>query len=65
MAELAADLSRPYSTVAAWKARNRIPAEYDREIIAAAAKRGAVLTYEQLAMARSKRASVSPSEDAA
>lgn len=52
MAELAADLGKPYPTVAAWKARGRIPADYDADLIAAAERRGFVLTYEDLARAR-------------
>lgn len=65
MAELAADLGKPYSTVAAWKLRDRIPAEYDGAIIEAAARRDAVLTYEQLAKARRGRASVETQSGAA
>ena len=52
MADLAADLGKPYTTVAAWRARGGIPAKYDPALIAAAALRGETLTYEQLAVAR-------------
>ena len=52
MADLAADLGKPYPTVAAWKARGRIPADYDAALIAAADRRGFSLTYEALALAR-------------
>lgn len=52
MAELAADLGKPYQTVAAWKQRGRIPADYDLRLIEAAKKRGKHLTLEQLAHAR-------------
>jgi len=55
MSDLASDLGLPYQTVAAWKRRNRIPAENDGAIIDAAARRNAVLTYEQLAKARPGR----------
>lgn len=55
MAELADDLGKPYSTVAAWKQRGRIPSDHDADMIAAAKARGHVLTYEQLAVARSPR----------
>lgn len=68
MAELAADLGLPYQTVASWKARGRIPAHYDGEIIEAAKRRGEVITFEQLAAARRRRrkpATVQPEGDAA
>jgi hypothetical protein len=52
MADLAADLGKPYTTVAAWKQRGSIPAKYDTPIIRAASARGHVLTYEDLAAAR-------------
>jgi len=52
VAQLAADLGKPYQTVAAWKRRGRIPADHDLDLIAAARKRGAVLTLEDLANAR-------------
>ena len=52
MADLAADIGKPYSTVAAWKQRGRIPADYDFILIEAAKRRGKTLTLEELAMAR-------------
>ncbi|WCE67948.1 hypothetical protein PL335_06270 [Sulfitobacter faviae] len=64
MADLAKDIGKPYSTVAAWKARGKIPADHDFNLIEAAARRGKTLTLEQLAQARRSAASV-PSEDAA
>lgn len=51
IADLAADLGKPYTTVAAWKQRGRIPADHDAEIIAAAAKRGETITFEEMAKA--------------
>jgi len=56
MSDLADDLGLPYQTVASWKRRNRIAPENDGAIIAAAARRNVVLTYEQLAKARRGRA---------
>jgi hypothetical protein len=52
LSDLAADLGKPYQTVAAWKRRGSIPAENDLQLIQAAEKRGASLTFEQLALAR-------------
>ena len=52
IASLAVDLGKPYQTVAAWKLRGRIPADYDLDLIAAAKKRGHNLTLEALAEAR-------------
>ena len=52
LSDLAADLGRPYPTVAAWRQRGSIPARYDLEIIRAAASRGHRLTLEDLAQAR-------------
>jgi hypothetical protein len=52
LSDLAADLNKPYQTVAAWKQRGRIPADHDLDLIAAARKRGHELTLEQLAVAR-------------
>ena len=49
---LAGDIGKPYPTVAAWKQRKRIPADYDFDLIEAAQKRGHVLTLEQIAQAR-------------
>ena len=63
MADLAKDIDKPYSTVAAWKARGKIPADHDFVLIDAAAKRGKTLTLEQLAQAR--RSVVSVASDAA
>lgn len=42
----------PYQTVAAWKRRGRIPADYDFELIEAAKRRGHKLTLKDLALAR-------------
>ena len=55
LAEMAADLGRPYPTVAAWKQRGSIPGRYDLELIAAAKARGKSLTLEDLAVARATR----------
>ena len=63
MAELAADLGKPYTTVSAWKQRGRIPADYDFDLIEAALARGKVLTLEDLATAR-RSASQSPMDAA-
>ncbi|MDT1061173.1 hypothetical protein RM190_04830 [Paracoccus sp. CPCC 101403] len=52
LAELAEDLGKPYPTVAAWKHRGRIPSDYDFDLIAAAERRGKMLTLEELAAAR-------------
>jgi hypothetical protein len=57
LTELASDIGCPYPTVAAWKQRGRIPADYDLSLIAAAKRRGRKLTLEQLAKARTPRAS--------
>lgn len=57
IADLAADLGKPYQTVAAWKLRGRIPADYDLDLIAAAKKRGKRLSLEDLAKARRTKAS--------
>ena len=57
VADLAADLGKPYQTVAAWKLRGRIPADYDLDLIAAAKARGMTLTLEELAIARRDKAS--------
>ncbi|MGN7867754.1 hypothetical protein [Paracoccus sp. 22332] len=57
IADLAADLGKPYQTVAAWKLRGRIPADYDLDLIAAAKKRGKRLSLEDLAKARRAKAS--------
>ncbi|MBN8189518.1 hypothetical protein JF540_22795 [Salipiger thiooxidans] len=56
MADLAADLGKPYSTVAAWKQRGSIPAKYDLPLIRAARARGKDLTLEVLAEARTDAA---------
>lgn len=55
--EFSDDLGLAYTTVWSWKVRDRIPSEYDAEIIAAARKRGGDLTLEQLADARRDRRS--------
>lgn len=52
MSDLAADLGKPYQTVAAWRQRGNIPSDYDLDLIDAAARRGYALTLEQLAHAR-------------
>ena len=52
MASLAVDLGKPYQTVAAWKLRGRIPADYDLDLIEAAKRRGHKLTLSALAEAR-------------
>lgn len=57
LADMASDLGRPYPTVAAWKQRGRIPSDYDFDIVAAAAKRGHIITVETLAMARRRPSS--------
>ena len=63
MADLAKDIGKPYSTVAAWKARGKIPADHDYALIEAAEKRGKILTLEKLAQAR--RGAASFASDAA
>lgn len=50
--ELALDLGVPYTTAAAWMQRGSIPAKYDIDLIAAAKRRGSVLSLEALATAR-------------
>lgn len=50
--DLADDLGVPYTTAAAWRQRESIPAKYDLDLIAAAKRRGHKLTLEQLASAR-------------
>jgi len=60
MTDLAADLGMPYTTVASWKARGRIPADYDADIIRAARDRGETLTFEDMAVARLSRRSPDP-----
>lgn len=57
VADLAADLRKPYQTVAAWKQRGRIPADYDLDLIAAAKRRGKRLTLAELAQARKAKTS--------
>ena len=61
---LADDIGSPYQTVAAWKQRGRIPADHDFALIAAASRRGEVLTLETLANAR-VRATAQNKADAA
>lgn len=46
-ADLARELGRPYTTVAAWKIRG-IPANHDGELIEAARRRGVDLSFERL-----------------
>lgn len=63
LTDLAADLGMSYQTVAAWKRRGRIPAEYDLRLIDAARRRGGQLTLSTLALARASKRR--PPEDAA
>ncbi|MFC3060029.1 carph-isopro domain-containing protein [Paenirhodobacter populi] len=56
-AELAREIGENPVTVRSWRARGSIPADRDVILVRAAAKRGAVLTVEELAEARRKRAS--------
>lgn len=51
VADMARDLDRPYTTVAAWKARG-IPASHDQEVIEAASRRGVALSFEKMHAAR-------------
>ena len=46
-ADMARDLGMPYPTVASWRQRG-IPAARDADVIAAAGRRGVVLTFERL-----------------
>lgn len=55
MVDLAEDLGKKYQTVAAWKRRGRIPAEYDLPLIEAARRKGCDLTLDVLARARIAR----------
>ncbi len=52
LAALASDLQKPYPTVASWKQRGSIPAEFDVKLVECAAARGEKLTYEEIARAR-------------
>lgn len=52
MSDLAADLGKPYTTVASWHDRGSIPARYDFAIIAAAKRRKIKLTLMDIATAR-------------
>ncbi len=63
LADMAADLGCPYPTVASWPKRG-IPHRRFASIIAAARRRGADLTFEQL-LAMSADATAKPNEDAA
>jgi hypothetical protein len=65
LSDLAADLGRPYPTVAAWKQRGSIPARYDLKLVQAAEKRGRTLSFEDLALARSGNAPDSQERGAA
>ena len=60
LGDLAADLGKPYPTVAAWKHRGSIPARYDLALIRAAKARGRGLTLEQLAHARAGSDFIAP-----
>lgn len=57
LAQLAADINRPYPTVAAWRQRGSIPAKYDFDLIRAAEARGCALTLEDIARARAAASS--------
>jgi hypothetical protein len=61
--EMAAELGKPYPTVAAWHQRRSIPAKYDAEIVRAAKKRGQNVSFETLALERASQPQTS--EDAA
>lgn len=54
-AALAADVSRPPSTVHSWWQRNSIPGDVDLLLLASAKERGVSLTLEELAFARRSR----------
>ena len=56
--ELSDDLGVPYTTVWSWKVRNRIPADYEQKIIAAAKARGVELTLQDFADVRKPHANV-------
>jgi len=62
---MASDLGKPYPTVAAWKQRGSIPAQYDVDLVRAAAARGQNLTFEELALARSAATHVEGDHQAA
>lgn len=65
VAAIADDLGLPYPTVAAWSQRG-IPPRRFKQIIAAAEKRGKVLTFESLLEPDGEPAPpLSPEEDAA
>lgn len=65
LSDLAADLGKPYQTVAAWKQRNSIPAQYDLDLIRAAKARGESLTLDDLAQARAREPAPTPARGAA
>lgn len=52
--EMAADLGKPYPTVAAWHARKSIPAKYDAQIINKAKSRGSDISFEDIAIERAQ-----------
>lgn len=52
MADMAREIGADPIAVRHWKRRKSIPGAYDARIVAAAAKRGAVITYEELAKMR-------------
>lgn len=56
LAELARDIGESPIAVRHWKRRGSIPGEYDVAIVNAASKRGQIVTYEMLALARAKEA---------
>jgi hypothetical protein len=49
---MARDIGESPITVRHWKRRESIPAKCDARIVEAAARRGAAVTYEQLALLR-------------
>lgn len=63
IAALAEDLQRPYPTVQSWGHRKRIPPAIFPDLLVAAEKRGATLTYQELVAANAAMAAdMSPSQ---
>jgi hypothetical protein len=54
-ADLARDIGENPVTVRHWRRRGSIPARFDRSIVDAAAKRGASLSFEDMANARATK----------